>query len=230
MAPRTPPGETRRRIYDFVRRCILDGRSPTVREVQGKFGFRAVQTAREHLETLVEEGLLVKRAGQSRGYRLPGQEPSEPTVLIPLLGQVQAGSLTTAFEEPEGFLAISSRSSSAASRKQWFALRVRGHSMTGAGILEGDIVLVRRQPAADSGDIVVALVGDEATVKTLRLRRSRQGKSTRVELHPAHPDFPVLVPPPEELRLLGKVFEVRRYLEGVPMQPIQTLPQEESSS
>ena len=81
--------------------------------------------------------------------------------------------------------------------------------MTGAGILPDDIVLVRRQPTANSGEIVVALVGDEATVKRLRLR------GRRVELHPANPDFDVIVPDPDELTLLGKVVEVRRQLEPV---------------
>jgi repressor LexA len=94
-----------------------------------------------------------------------------------------------------------------------FGLRVRGESMVGAGILPEDVVIVRRQPAAPSGSIVVALVEDadgmepEATVKRLRLR------GRRVELHPENPGFDVLLPGPEEVRLLGKVIEVRRDLE-----------------
>jgi repressor LexA len=85
-------------------------------------------------------------------------------------------------------------------------LRVRGESMTGAGILPNDIVVVRRQPTARSGEIVVALVGDEATVKRLRIR----GK--RLELRPENPGFDPIVPGPDGLTLLGKVIEVRRYL------------------
>jgi repressor LexA len=87
-----------------------------------------------------------------------------------------------------------------------FALRVQGKSMTGAGILPGDVVIVRRQPTADSGALVVALVDDEATVKRLRLRDGQ------VELHPENPDFdPILTD--REVTLLGKVIEVRRTLE-----------------
>jgi repressor LexA len=86
-----------------------------------------------------------------------------------------------------------------------FGLRVRGESMSGVGILPDDVVIVRRQPEARSGEIVVALVGDEATVKRLRMR------GRRVELHPENPDFDVIVP--DELTLIGKVVEVRRYLE-----------------
>ena len=105
-------------------------------------------------------------------------------------------------EALEGYIPIQTKRSPG----KLFALRVQGESMTGTGILPGDVVIVRRQPTANSGEIVVALVGDEATVKRLRFRRRR------VELHPENPDFDVIVPDPEDLTLLGKVIEVRRYL------------------
>ena len=198
---RTPAGETRERIYRFVRDRLLGGFPPTVREVKEAFGFRSVQTAREHLEALVDEGRLAKEAGKARGYRLGGD--SRPTRLIPLLGRVPAGPLNIATEDLEGYLPIQGHRSG----DDLFGLRVRGESMTGAGILPGDIVVVRRQPAADSGDIVVALIGGEATVKRLRIRRNR------VELHPENPAFEPIIPDPADLTLLGKVIEVRRYLE-----------------
>jgi repressor LexA len=90
---------------------------------------------------------------------------------------------------------------------QLFALRVHGESMTGAGILPGDIVIVRSQSTAQSGEIVVALIGDEATVKRLRLRRGR------IELHPENPAFEPIIPGPNECVILGKVIEIRRHLE-----------------
>ena len=198
---RTPAGETRGRIYRFVRDRLLGGFPPTVREVKEAFGFRSVQTAREHLEALVTEGRLVKEAGKARGYRLGAD--SGPTRLVPLLGRVPAGPLNIATEDLEGYLPIQGHRSG----DDLFGLRVRGESMTEAGILPGDIVVVRRQPAADSGDIVVALIGGEATVKRLRIRRNR------VELHPENPAFEPIIPDPSELALLGKVIEVRRYLE-----------------
>jgi len=213
VAPKTPPGETRERIYRFVRGRLLRGQPPTVREVQAAFGFRAVQSARAHLEKLVEEGRLTKQAGRSRGYGLAGKvatsalsavaRSTAPTVLVPVLGQVQAGDLTTALQEWEGQVAVQS-----ASAEGLFALRVRGLSMRDAGILPDDLVVVRQQSTAESGEIVVALVDDEATVKTLRKR------GRRLELHPANPDFAVIVPQAEECQLLGKVIEVRRHLEG----------------
>jgi len=206
---RTPRGETRKKVYDFVRRRLLDGLPPTVRDVQQAFGFRAVQSAREHLEGLVEEGLLAKAAGRARGYSLPelARRDAVPTRLVPLLGRVQAGQLTSAVEEPSGYLAIRSRRA----EKELFALKVRGNSMTGAGILSDDIVIARRQSSAESGEIVVALVEDEATIK----RFHRRG--ARVELRPENPDFHVIVPRPGELRLLGKVIEVHRYLDSMPL-------------
>jgi repressor LexA len=198
---RTPAGETRERVFALVRERILAGRPPTVREVQQAFDFRAVQTAREHLVALVEAGRLTQERGRARGYGLPASF-GPPTVLVPLLGRVQAGALDTAVEDLEGYVPVQTRRAA-----ELFGLRVRGESMSGAGILHGDVVIVRRQPVAKSGEIVVALIGDEATVKRLRMR------GRRVELHPEHPDFDVIVPDPRELTLLGRVIEVRRSLE-----------------
>jgi repressor LexA len=197
----TQPGRTRSRIYRFMRDRLLAGRPPTVREVQRAFAFKAVQSARAHLEALVAEGLLVKSSGEARGYRLPeGETPA----LVPLVGRVQAGALTTAFEDPDGYLTVESRFP----RNELFALRVRGESMVGASILPDDVVIVHKQPTAESGDIVVAIVDDEATVKRLKIRGGR------AELHAENPNFPPIVPkPPDELVILGKVIEVRRYLE-----------------
>jgi repressor LexA len=203
---RTPKGQTRQRILRFVRERLLGGLPPTVREVQAAFGFRSPQTAREHLDALVAGGSLDKVPGEARGFRLPaGARSQKPLRLVPLLGRVPAGPLDAAIEELEGYLPV--QADRAAENEELFGLRVRGESMTGAGILPGDIVVVRRQPQAATGDIVVALVGDEATVKRLELRRGR------VELHPANPAFEPLFPDPGEVTLLGKVIEVRRHLE-----------------
>lgn len=203
---RTPHGETRESVYRFVRERLLAGAPPSLREIQAEFGFRAIETAREHLQELVHEGRLLKEPGRARSYRLPEMAAAnrqQPMQLVPLLGRVQAGALTTAVEQLEAWIPVHSRHRS----DELFALRVRGESMIGAGIMPDDIVIVRRQSAAHSGDIVVALVDDEATVK--RLRQIRE----RIELHPENPAFDVIVRPAAEVTLLGKVIEVRRYLE-----------------
>ena len=201
---RTPTGQTRERIFHFVHDRLLNGFPPTVREVQEAFGFRSVQTAREHLEALVKEGRLTKETGKARSYRLPETtKPDAPIRLVPLLGRVPAGPMDLATEELEGYIPIQSHHAAG----DLFGLHVRGESMIAAGILPNDIVVIRRQPSADSGDIVVALVRDEATVKRLRI------SNNRIELHPENSDFEPIIPDTEELMIIGKVIEVRRYLE-----------------
>ena len=202
---RTPAGQTRDRVFRLVRDRLLSGSPPTVREVRDAFGFRSVQTAREHLEALVREGRLSKQPGVARGYRLAplgstALEGGGPTTSVPLLGQVPAGALDAAIEDCVGYIPVQTRHPAS----KLFALRVSGNSMTGAGILDGDVVIVRRQRTASSGEIVVALVGDEATVKRLKL------SAERVELHPENPSYDVIVPDPADMALLGKVIEVRR--------------------
>ena len=203
---RTPAGQTREKVFRFVRTRLLAGQPPTVREVQEAFGFRAVQTARQHLEQLVEDGRLSADRNKARGYRLPQSARGPRTVLVPVLGQVPAGALEEAIEDPDGYVPVDARDVS----DELFALRVRGESMTGVGILPDDLVLVRRQPTAKSGDIVVALVDNEATVKTFKAR------GRRVELHPENPSFePIVLDSDSDadgVVILGKVIEVRRTL------------------
>jgi repressor LexA len=199
---RTPAGQTREKVFRFVRDRLAGGRPPTVREVMEAFGFRSPQTAREHLDALVEDGRLKKEPKVARGFRLPGRGEA-PTIMVPLLGRVSAGPLGLAIEDLEGHLPVQTRSSPG----ELFSLRVRGDSMKDAGILDGDVVVVRRQPRADSGEIVVALVGDEATVKRFRVKRGR------IELHPANDAYQPIVPEPGDVKILGKVVEVRRVLE-----------------
>lgn len=200
---RTRPGETREKVFTFVRERLLAGQPPTVREVQAAFGFRAVQTARQHLEQLVAEGRLVAGRRKARGYGLPALSQGPRTVLAPLLGRVPAGALDEAIEDPDGYLPVAARG---ADDGDLFALRVRGESMTGAGILPGDFVIVRRQPAAAPGDVVVALVDGDATVKTFRPR------GRYVELRPENPAFEPLVLDAGAVTVLGKVIELRRIL------------------
>jgi repressor LexA len=210
--PYTPEGDTREKVYRFVREQLESGRSPTLREVQAAFGFRAVETVRQHLSRLVDEGRLGKNHG-ARGYCLPDHERvallARRMVMVPLLGRVPAGGLEEAIEDREWSIPAQ-LPSRGAREDQLFALRVEGESMKNAGILPGDIVIVHAQSTARSGEIVVAMVGDEATVKTLR----RTGR--RIELHPENPRFKPILPPTSEggreFRILGRVVEVRRHL------------------
>lgn len=193
------------KIYEYTYNRLQSGDPPTIREVQRAMGLKAVESARAHLEALVEEGRLIKRATRSRSYALP-PELWSATKSVPIVGQVQAGALTTALEDIEGYI----QSERVRHGEELFALRVRGDSMRDAGILEGDLVITRRQDSADFGEIVVALVEDEATVKRL------SKKKNTIVLQPENPEFEPLEVLPEDLRLLGKVIEVRRFYEAGP--------------
>jgi repressor LexA len=175
--------------------------------VQQHFGFRAVETVRAHLAALVEEGRLIKESGRSRGYRLPFPASDwSPNRLqpVPLLGEVAAGGFEEAIENPEGNLPVEIPDSRDLS--DYFALRVRGESMSGAGILPGDTVIVERRGTPVTGQIVVALLEGEATVKRLHLERDG------MELRPENPDFNTLRPPPGSCQILGRVVELRRQI------------------
>jgi repressor LexA len=206
----TPPGQTRERVFQFMRDRLLDGRPPTIREVRDALGFRAVESARAHLTALVEAGRLIKTPGRARGYALPETMGQAGVArMVPLLGRVSAGPTDLAVEDVEKYLPARGSSGD-----ELFALRVRGDSMREAGILHGDVVIVRRQPTASSGSIVVALLGDEATVKTLFVNHGNEAGRSYVELRPENPDYEPIVPDPGEMQILGKVVEVRRFLEG----------------
>ncbi len=200
----TKPGQTRNKIYQFMRKRLLEGRPPTVREVQKAFQMRAVQSAKSHLNALVREGKLLQEPGKSRSYRLPSKT-NFVRRLVPLIGEVPAGQLNIALENFEGYIPIHSRYKD----DEIFALRVRGDSMIDAGILNGDVVVVHRHAQFQSGDIVVALVDNEATVKELYTTDSE------VQLRPKNPEYPIVTVSLKDLMVLGKVIEVRRFLEGI---------------
>ena len=200
----TPAGSTRARVLAFVRERLLAGAPPTVREVQQAFGFRSVGTAREHLDALVAAGRLARAGeGQHRGLRLPGGSRAA-TRLVPLLGSVQAGALTEAIASAEEHLVVAARRGA-----ELFALRVRGDSME-PELLPDDVIVVRRQATAEHGELVVAMVDGDATVKRLHLVRGRP------ELHASNPRYAPIVPAGTGLVLLGKVVELRRRFDHTP--------------
>jgi len=194
----------RKRILAYVKNRIREGRSPTIREVQKAFDFAAVESARQHLKALVESGDLHQLSGQARGYSIPHHHKFT-RLAVPILGSVQAGHLTTALEDPDGFLELPLRQP----EDNHFLLRVEGESMTGAGIHPGDLLLVRRASVAQNGS-VVALVEDEATVKRIEITPKS------IKLKPENINFPTIEISNNSLSLLGVVIEVHRYLEGIP--------------
>ena len=150
-------------IMDYVNQFIQEnGFSPSVREIGAAVGLRSTASVSYHLQALQEKGLIQAPGAKGRKRALvTGSRPGQ----IPVIGVVTAGLPILAVENQEGTIPWTEAGC--------FALRVRGDSMVGAGILEGDKVVVRPQPSADDGQIVVARIDDEATVKRL-LRRNGQ--------------------------------------------------------
>ena len=196
------------RIYDFIQDFAAQhGYPPSVREIGAAVGLKSPSTVHFHLKGLEEAGVIVKAEGKTRAITLAapagravGEEASPQENQIPVVGNVAAGSPILAEECIEDYLTFDTQGKAG----EFFALKVRGESMLNAGILPGDLVVVHRQPEANSGEIVVALFEDEATVKTLR---RRDGK---VWLMPANDDYEPI--DGTHAQIVGKVVAVvRRY-------------------
>ena len=150
------------RIYDFLVSYIQSkGYPPSVREIGEAVGLKSPSTVHFHLKHLEEAGVIEKGAGKGRAITLTA--PPVPEDKVPIVGNVAAGSPILAEECIEDYLTFDTGGRSG----EYFALRVRGESMLNAGILPGDLVVVRRQETANNGEIVVAMIDDEATVKRL---------------------------------------------------------------
>lgn len=155
-------------IYDFLVSYIRSrGYPPSVREIGEAVGLKSPSTVHFHLKHLEEAGVIEKGAGKGRAITLTA--PPLPEDKVPIVGNVAAGSPILAQECIEDYLTFDTGGRSG----EFFALRVRGESMLGAGILPGDLVVVRRQETANSGEIVVAMIEDEATVKRLSRKNGR---------------------------------------------------------
>jgi repressor LexA len=199
-----PLTERQGRVLAFIReRMAAQGRPPTVREIAARFRIASTQGVRRHLDALARKGCIERDAHAARGIRLSPE--LQEVGGLPIVGRVAAGTPITAVENLDGYLSLDSLHPDPASL---FCLRVRGDSMTDAGILDGDYVIVRQKPTFENGEVGVAIIEGEATVKKLR----RVGG--RVELVPANPRYPVLRidPSEQEFRYAGKVVGVHRAL------------------
>ena len=150
-----------KRIFEYIASCIhQQGYPPSVREIGEAVGLRSPSTVHFHLKNLEEAGVIEKGAGKGRAITLTA--PVVPEDKVPIVGNVAAGSPILAQECIEDYLTFDTGGRSG----EYFALRVRGESMLNAGILPGDLVVVQQQHTARNGEIVVAMIEDEATVKT----------------------------------------------------------------
>ena len=195
--------ERQQAIYEFIRAVTTaSGMPPTMREIGEKFGIRSTNGVEKHLQALERSGHINRVRGKSRGIAVIGGLQTASNV--PLLGRVAAGVPVLSPENREGDIAIDLSLFSLKTSQQVFALEVRGESMIDAHILDGDTVLVGEQSTARNGDIVVALVEGEATVKRFFL------ENDRIRLQPENRNMAPLYFDRGDLRIIGKVVGVMR--------------------
>lgn len=194
--------DRRREIYEYMVNTIRErGYPPTMREIARALGLKSPSTVLHHLRILEAQGYIEREPARNRALRLTGEQPSEAQRVrfVPLVGRVAAGVPILAAENLEGYLPLPE---GLFPGQELFMLQVQGDSMIDAGILEGDYVIVSQQETADDGDIIVALLDEEATVKRLYRRAGY------VELRPEHPEMePIRA---TEVQVLGLVVGVVR--------------------
>ncbi|MBO0856457.1 MAG: transcriptional repressor LexA [Nocardia sp.] len=199
--------ERQRRILEVIRDTVRrNGYGPGTREIAEAVGVRSTSTVSRHLRDLEDKGFLRRGSSASRpldvrAFLAPGQarEPASDAVRVPVVGDIAAGTPILATEHTDEQLLLSR---DLVGRGTVFGLRVRGDSMVDAAICDGDIVIVRHQPEAHSGDIVAAMIDDEATVKVFRRRGGH------VYLEPRNPAYAVI--DGDRAVILGKVVSVTR--------------------
>ena len=190
------------KVLDFITDHLeKHGYPPTLREIGSHLKVNGTLGVMKHLDALERKGFIRKTSGSSRGIALTGAATG--AVPLPVIGTVRAGALNLAVEDIEGYFTIDRTHVPAADA---FFLRVKGDSMIRAAILDGDLALVRPQATAQDREIVVALIGDEATLKRFYRKRDH------IRLQPENPGMePIIVRKGEgEVRIVGKVVGIYR--------------------
>ncbi|MFH0839185.1 MAG: transcriptional repressor LexA [Candidatus Omnitrophota bacterium] len=187
------------KVFRFIYERIKNqGSSPTIREIAGRFGFKSTGTVRDYIRSLQGKGFLRHTPNIARGLEIINAN----LFAIPILGRVRAGAPHPAHEDVEGYMDFKEFSVS----DDIFALRVKGDSMKDAGILEGDLVLVKKNPIAHDRDIVVAVIDNEVTIKYFYKEKER------IKLEPANKDYKTIYAN-KDCAIIGKVISsVRKYV------------------
>ncbi len=190
------------RVLDFINQTIDEkGYSPSVRDICAAMGLKSSSTAQMYVERLITKGYIVKQDGKSRTISRPGDVAESRKYRVPIVGQVAAGLPILASENLEGYLTYSSDHTY--DPASLFCLKVKGESMIDAGILNGDYVIVEKRSYAENGEIVVALIEEEATVK----RFFKENGIFRLQPENRTMD-PIYV---TDVSILGKVVASLRY-------------------
>ncbi|MDO4833208.1 MAG: transcriptional repressor LexA [Clostridia bacterium] len=193
--------ETQKKIYEYLlERSQKTAVPPSVREIGAAVGLRSTSSVQANLNALEDAGYISRDPLLKRSIRLNIKEEAKQVTEVPLVGTVTAGAPILAVEQVEGYIPYGG---SVSSDKSLFALRVKGESMINAGILDGDIIVAEQTPEARNGDKVVALIDDEATVKTFY----REEDHFRLQPENDYMD-PIIC---DELVILGRVVAVMRY-------------------
>ena len=181
-------------VYEFIKNQIeLEGYPPSVREICAAVGLSSPSTVQRYINSLEEKGYIVKGGSKKRAITLPKQENEVEVMSVPIVGTVAAGQPILAVEEIVDYIPYPTKDA-----EGLFALKVVGLSMRDAGILDGDIIVADKNAPCRSGDIIIGMDGDEATVKRLEIR-----KDGMVVFMPENPDFSPIYP--EKPSVLGKV-------------------------
>ena len=193
---KTPLTEKQQLVYSFLVKQMSEGVPPSVREICTATGIKSTSTVHAILGALEEEGYIIRDAKNSRSIRI---DTGSPSSMVPLVGRITAGKPILAVEEIEEYIPYPSKDA-----EGLFALKVVGLSMRDAGILDGDIIVADKNKPCRSGDIVVGMDGDAATVKRLLI------KNGQIIFMPENPDFSPIYP--EDPMVLGKVVgSYRKY-------------------
>jgi len=191
-------------VYEFIADYIdRNEYPPTFRDIAHHLGISGNAGVLSHLEQLERKGYIRREPGSSRGIVL-NRPKQQDVVAVPIVGTVRAGVPETAYEDIEGYYPLERLQLKGGA----FFLRVRGDSMINDAIVEGDLALIRPQETARNGDIVVAMIDGEATLK--RFYRERD----HIRLQPRNPNMdPIIIPAGEPVSIVGKVIRIVREMD-----------------
>lgn len=199
--------DEQQKVFGFILKCKReDGAPPTVREIAEEFGYKSPNNASQHLRLIESKGYIRRTPGRSRGIEILIDTPEEATpdkrLYVPLVGEIAAGSPITAIENIEDHIALDSNIFRG---EKLFSLRVRGDSMQDAGILNGDLAIIKQQPVVDNGDIAAVIIEGEATLK----RYIKENNQIRLRAeNPAYDD--IIVQSDRDVHIAGKLSGVLR--------------------